>query len=343
MQMFVEPLLSKEEGDRIWKDIYVQAEALGLMKASRLSNIVRLSLLSGLFLFSLGLAWFLDSTVLRCAAYLGLSLVLAQFAFLAHDAGHGSLSPRKRTNDFYGQLAMTLVAGMPFGVWFSVHREHHRYCQTEGRDPDMDVDLFVSLTEKSLREKGPIGRFLTRRQGITLWILSLLFAFSQRHQYQLWVLKDLRRFRWDAIVLILHFGLWFVLPIFLFKVPPALCLAAYVFPLLVLGPHLAAIFWINHIGMPLVQDPARFSFLEHQVRTSRTILNRWKVDWLFGGLNYQIEHHLLPQIPSRRLPQLQRIVSDRLNASRLPYRTLSWTNAVKEVGRHINRIARLSA
>jgi fatty acid desaturase len=110
--------------------------------------------------------------------------------------------------------------------------------------------------------------------------------------------------------------------------------------LTILGPHLAAIFWVNHIGMPLIENVERFSFFEHQYVTSRTIINSPAWDWLFGGLNFQIEHHLFPQVPSIRLAAVQAIVRKHFALHRIPYHGLSWWSAVKSVAAHLRVIAR---
>jgi hypothetical protein len=38
-------------------------------------------------------------------------------------------------------------------------------------------------------------------------------------------------------------------------------------------------------------------FLREQVLTARNIYGNWFIDFMYGGLNYQIEHHLFPSMP----------------------------------------------
>jgi fatty acid desaturase len=42
-------------------------------------------------------------------------------------------------------------------------------------------------------------------------------------------------------------------------------------------------------------------YLRKQVLTSRNVTGGWLVDAALGGLNYQIEHHLLPAMPTPNL------------------------------------------
>jgi len=114
----------------------------------------------------------------------------------------------------------------------------------------------------------------------------------------------------------------------------------YLLPLFFLGPYLAAIFWLNHIGMPLIRSAESMSFLEHQAASSRTILNPKAMDWFFGGLNYQIEHHLFPLVPSFRLHRVQRIVQKEFAQQSLRYNGVCFTAAVRAVALHFRRIAK---
>ena len=49
-------------------------------------------------------------------------------------------------------------------------------------------------------------------------------------------------------------------------------------------------------------------FLRRQVLTSRNVLTHPITDFWYGGLNYQIEHHLFPKMPRNKLGVAQSIV-----------------------------------
>lgn len=339
MQSFVKPRMDAKRAHALWQSM------LGRISNEKLDAPATRTLLWKLPCFTLmgglGLyyAWFATdwgSLVLAC---LGLAMVLAQFAFLGHDAGHGSLGQSRLLHTAVGQFCMTVATGLAFHEWYSRHRTHHQFCQFEPKDPDMAVDLVVSLTEESRQRKNAWGRFFTRCQGLSVWFLSLLFAHSQRHLSQWGVLCEPRKFTLDAAVLVLHFGLWWALPLAL-GVSPGHVLLVYVLPLFILGPYLAAIFWVNHVGMPLIRNMEDFSFLEHQAVTSRTVINPRSMDWFFGGLNFQIEHHLYPQIPSFRLRRVQGIVRPSLEQEQIPYHAVSFTQAVRDIAAHFRFIAK---
>lgn len=340
MQSFAKPRIDWERSQTLWQSMLAQAVERRLDAPATAVLLWKIPL----FTLSLGLglffAWFSSSLLVVIASCLGIACILAQFAFLGHDAGHATLSRQRYINIGVGQFCMTVMTGLAFTEWYGRHKTHHQFCQHEPRDPDMDVDLVVSLTEASRRRKGPFGRFFTRCQGVSVWFLSLLFAHSQRHLAQWGALREPAKYSLDIFVLVIHFGLWWGLPLWVFDINLDRALLVYTLPLFFLGPYLAAIFWVNHVGMPLIQNLNDFSFLEHQAVTSRTVLNPEGMDWFFGGLNFQIEHHVFPQIPSFRLRQLQTIVRPELEKAGIAYHAVSFGEAVRHIAAHFRHIGK---
>jgi len=333
------PRLDPQHARNIWQAMQARIVEQGLDRPAPLRAWLTLGALSLALATTLGLAWQQRTLPGLLLASLALACLLAQFAFWGHNAGHGSIHRTAALNRLMGQLCMSLVTGMAFGEWWHRHQLHHRHCQDEQHDPDMAVSLVVSLTAGSLAAKGALGRFMTRHQGWHVWGLSLLFAHSQRHLAQWGALSQPRRYALDLLGLLGHVALWWGLPLWL-GVPWQTVALVYVLPLFVLGPYLALIFWLNHIGMPLVQPGPALSFLEHQAATSRTVLNPRAFDWFFGGLNFQIEHHLFPRLPAFRLRQVQAVVRAQFAAEGLPYHGVGLGQALREVAGHFRAVAR---
>ena len=60
------------------------------------------------------------------------------------------------------------------------------------------------------------------------------------------------------------------------------------------GLYLALAVAPNHKGMPHLVGRSAAVVSRAQVLSSRNIVPRPITDFVFGGLNYQIEHHLFP-------------------------------------------------
>jgi len=87
----------------------------------------------------------------------------------------------------------------------------------------------------------------------------------------------------------------------------------------VFGLYMGCSFAPNHKGMPIIGASEKVDYLRRQVLTSRNVRGGWLVDQLLGGLNYQIEHHLFPNMPRGNLRRAQRLVREYCNAHRITY------------------------
>ena len=340
MQSYLTPQLDQHRSQIIRSSMLEQVSAQSLSASALPWAAFKLLMLSLLLVLALLHAWQEPSPPLVFLSCLCIAFILAQFAFLGHDAGHGTIHKRKSLNYLMGQVSMTIATGLTFGEWYARHRTHHQFCQLEEKDPDMDIDLVVSLTALSKQKKNSLGLWMTRYQHLHVWFLALFFAYSQRHLAQWGSLKQPLKYWKDLVFLMLHLSLWWLFPLYVLHVDGTRVAVVYFLPLLFLGPYLAAIFWVNHIGMPLIRNVENFSFLEHQAATSRTILNARWMDWFFGGLNFQIEHHLFPHVPSFRLKRVQAIVRREFAEQALPYNGMRFWKAVQVVAQHFWQLAR---
>ena len=71
-----------------------------------------------------------------------------------------------------------------------------------------------------------------------------------------------------------------------------------------------SIFAPNHKAMPVLDRSSQLDFLRRRVLTSRNVIAHPITDFWYGGLNYQIEHHLFPRLPRNKLREVQAIVKD---------------------------------
>ena len=77
---------------------------------------------------------------------------------------------------------------------------------------------------------------------------------------------------------------------------------------LAFGLYFSSVIASNHKGMPFWDEDRPFDFLRQQVLTSRNVMSHPLTDFWYGGLNYQIEHHLFPNMPRNNLRAARVIV-----------------------------------
>jgi len=110
----------------------------------------------------------------------------------------------------------------------------------------------------------------------------------------------------EALTLGAHFALYFGL---LFSVlEPLLAMLFIGVHRGLFGMYMVSIFAPNHKAMPVLDRDSQLDFLHRQVLTSRNVIAHPITDFWYGGLNYQIEHHLFPSIPRNKLREVQAIV-----------------------------------
>jgi fatty acid desaturase len=121
----------------------------------------------------------------------------------------------------------------------------------------------------------------------------------------------------ERLLLFLHFALYFGLLFSRFTLWQAL-----VFLLthsLLTGVYMGSIFAPNHKGMPVLEKDSQMDFLHRQVITARNIHAHPLTDFWYGGLNYQIEHHLFPSMAQNKLKEAQGLVRAFCQAHALSY------------------------
>jgi fatty acid desaturase len=71
------------------------------------------------------------------------------------------------------------------------------------------------------------------------------------------------------------------------------------------GFILAFVFVLNHTGMEIYDATEAKGFYDRQARSTRNTPSSAVLDWLTGGLNSQIEHHMFPTMSRRHLPKMR--------------------------------------
>lgn len=279
----------------------------------------------------LGDSWF----QLLIAGALG--IILTQVAFLAHEAAHRQILSSGPANFRLARILAAGVVGISYSWWDSKHTKHHGNPNQVGKDPDIEVDTISFLETDAAQSRGLI-RLITRKQG---WLFFPLLTLEGLNLHFLGikhlVTSKKAKGRWIELGLIaLRFAIVLV-PVFL-MLPLGMAFAFMGVQLAVFGVYMGASFAPNHKGMPIIDPSARLDFFSKQVRTSRNIRGGWWATWLMGGLNYQVEHHLFPNMPRPHLSKAREIVRDYCAANDVPYTETSLGRSYAIVIEYLNRV-----
>ena len=279
----------------------------------------------------LGDSWF----QLLIAGALG--LIFTQVAFLAHEASHRAILESGPANDRIGRILAAGVVGISYAWWMTKHTRHHANPNKVGKDPDIEFDT-ISFTEESAAKQRGVMAFITRRQGwlffplltlegLNLHITSLRTLFARGPVKGRWIELSLIAARFTV-----YFGAIF------WMLPLGMAFAFIGVQLAVFGIYMGASFAPNHKGMPLIPKDAKLDFFSKQVLTSRNVSGGWWASTLFGGLNYQVEHHLFPNMPRPHLAKTREIVREYCRTLDVPYTETTVLQSYAIVVRYLNRV-----
>lgn len=268
-----------------------------------------------LLLFSA--TWWL---ALPLAVSLGLAVAAVGFN-VQHDGGHRAYSNRPWVNKLMA-VTLDLLGGSSY-VWACKHNSvHHTYTNVTGHDDDINIGWLGRLSPHQKR------RSFHRVQHFYLWVLYGLLPIK-------WVLFDdfrnvligrigghrfARPKGWELVIFLggkaVFLTLAFVLPLLIYSVWTVLLF--YFLTSFVQGVALSVVFQMAHCveeaGFPLPQLESNrldSAWAAHQVETTVDFARtNWLLSWFVGGLNFQIEHHLFPQICHVHYPALSRVVEE---------------------------------
>lgn len=279
----------------------------------------------------LGDSWY----QLLIAAAVG--IVCTQLSFLAHEAGHKQIFASRRANDWSARLLATGVAGISYSWWEQKHGAHHNHPNVINKDPDIRTNALVFHTEAAEARQGRLA-FLTRRQGWFFFPLLALLGISLQFDSLRFILgREKVRHRWvEAPILLVRLA---ALPVLAFTfLPIGMAFAFLGVQITVYGFYMGASFAPNHKGMPVLPADSRVDFLSRQVLTSRNISGGLFMDFLLGGLNRQVEHHLFPDMARPHLHRATRIVREFCDTHSIPYTETTLMQSYGIVVRYLNEV-----
>lgn len=254
---------------------------------------------------------------------------------IMHDANHGGYSRKPWVNKLLG-FSLNLVGGNAFN-WKVQHNVlHHTYTNIHDVDEDISPRGILRMT--------PHGewKFFHRFQHLYAWFFYGLLTL-------VWVLvKDfvrLVRYHKDGLVkkqkanivtewaILLASKLFyafyiFVLPMWLLPLAWWQVAIGFLSMHYLGGFILAIIFQPAHViegteyPMPDGKGKMENSWAVHQLLTTTNFANDNRLlNWYVGGLNFQVEHHLFPNICHVHYRKLSPIVRQTAQEFGLPYKS----------------------
>ncbi|MER6950528.1 acyl-CoA desaturase [Nonomuraea sp. NPDC000554] len=293
----------------------------------------RISLVAGLFAGSWAAFALIGDSGWQFLVAALLAVAFAQVTLLAHDLAHGQVFRTRRASRIAGLFVGNLAVGLSYGWWQDKHTRHHANPNHEDHDPDVAPDVLIWSAKQAEASRG-MPRFVGRWQAFLFFPLLTLEGWNL-HVSSLRAMRrrTLKNRGTEALLLLAHFAAYFGA---IFAVlPPGRAVLFLLVHQACFGVYLGCTFAPNHKGMPMLTAEDELDFLRRQVLTSRNVRGGRVVNTVLGGLNYQIEHHLFPSMPSCNLRRAQPIVREYCQALGVDYAESglleSWGQALRHL------------
>lgn len=270
-----------------------------------------------------------------------LAFVMVQLSFIGHDLGHNQVFRSSRNNDIVG-LFVSFIVGINRTWWVEKHNEHHSNPNDLDMDPDIEIPV-VAFSEDQARDTRGVARLIVRYQALLFYPLVCFEGFVLKYSGIRYTLTNRLKFPIaEPIAIAGHIGVYTCL-VFL-SLPFWQGLLFIAVNQLLIGLYIGSTFAPNHKGMLMLDGNMKLDFLRRQVLTSRNVNSSPVNDLLYGGLNYQIEHHLFPSMPRHRLKQAQEIVRPFCGEHSISYYETGVIQSQREILQYLHHVsARLRA
>jgi fatty acid desaturase len=265
-----------------------------------------------------------------------LAFVFTQIAFMGHDAGHRQIFRSPWKADAIGLLCNLLIA-TSYSWWVNKHNQHHRHPNDLERDPDVRL-RFLAFSDEQTGVMQGLRRVIIKHQALLFFPMLLLQAFAIRFHSIAYLLNNRARFRViEPLFMGIHFLIYGGVVFSLLGMWQGM--AFILVHQTLFGLYMGSVFAPNHKGMLVLKSNDRRDRIRQQILTSRNVRAHPVTDFWFGGLNYQIEHHLFPSMPRNKLKEAQATVKEFCQAHAIPYRETTLFQAYRDILRYLHQVS----
>ena len=250
-----------------------------------------------------------------------------------HDANHGAYSKKDWVNRWLGKIIVP-ISGYAVNWKIQHNVLHHTYTNVDGYDEDIQPPGFLRFSPNEKHK--PIHNYQHLYAWFFYGLMTVSWAtnkdFEALFRYKKLDLTKTENPNFGALLVeliiskIIFFTITIVIPILMID------MAWYWWVTFIFLSHFIAGLILSFVFQPAhVVPETKFikpnpdhtidnNFAMHQMATTSNFAPRSRVlYWLIGGLNYQVEHHLFPNICHVHYKKISKIVKATAEEFDVPY------------------------
>ncbi|NBG66850.1 fatty acid desaturase family protein [Acidiluteibacter ferrifornacis] len=271
--------------------------------------------------------------MIALSAFMGIGMAGIGMAIM-HDGNHGTFSSKGWLNRLMGS-SIILVGGHKSNWKIQHNVLHHTYTNVFEVDEDIDANGLIRMSPhaeyKKMHRFQHIYAFLLYGLMTMFWYtfkdIKQLSDFHKRglhHGKQMDIKSEIFKLTLGKVI---YTAYMLVIPMLVIdSVPWWGVLVGFAIMHFVCGLTLAIIFQLAHLvehtEQPLPDDSGTIenTWAVHQLMTTANFARKNKIlSWYIGGLNYQVEHHIFPNISHIHYPEISKIVQETAKEFGVPY------------------------
>ncbi|KAJ1566505.1 hypothetical protein HK405_009539, partial [Cladochytrium tenue] len=277
-----------------------------------------------------------------------------QGAFIAHDAGHSGITHNLWWDAVLGILHADFLGGLSLGWWKKNHNIHHIITNHPEHDPDIQHLPFLAVSVRFMEslystyyncklEFDSVAKMMIPLQHRLFYVI-LAFGRFNLYANSLGYLLGLSGsmkidkkvpFRWLELSGLAFFALWYGTMLSWLGSWPQVLTHILIANMVTVPLHVQIT--ISHFAMDttVVENE---DFATMALRTTMDIdCPRW-LDWVHGGLQFQVAHHMFPRLPRTSLRRAQALVKEFAKVHGLPFHSFNFIDGNMFVLDHLESV-----
>ena len=251
---------------------------------------------------------------------------------IMHDANHGAYSQNPTVNRWLGGI-LNIIGGYPANWRIQHNVLHHSFTNVEGHDED--IETFI-MRQAPGQERKPIHKFQAFYAPFFYGLMTFYWLvgkdFDQLARYDKMGLLAgqgltyKRALSQMVVYKLIYLLVILVMPMIVLPIAWWQTLLGFLLMQYISGLILALVFQPAHVieetdfYTPDAEGRVENNWAIHQLRTTANFARRSRIlSWYVGGLNYQVEHHLFPNICHVHYRNISPIVKATAEEYGIPY------------------------